>query len=78
MYAEHSWNTVHNTWDETASADFLFQLGHAAAKYPPMTGYNQCDDPAYWPYWGYEGADERRGACLCMGNNGEALGANGY
>jgi hypothetical protein len=33
-YAERSWGG--SGWDQTASADFLFQLGHAATKYPPI------------------------------------------
>jgi hypothetical protein len=43
-YAEHSWGGVPQN-DETASADFLFQLFPVAAKYPPMTGYYQLDAP---------------------------------
>jgi hypothetical protein len=70
-YAEHSWRGADH-WDHTASADFLFQLGHdAAAKYPPMTGVDQYGDPGAWPRWG--------GNCLVMGGAlGEALGANGF
>jgi hypothetical protein len=67
-YAEHSWNAVTNTYDQTARANFLFQLGDAAAKYPPLTGYYQFDGPGNWPNW----------SCLVMGHRGAALGANGH
>jgi hypothetical protein len=69
-YAEHSWAGDPH-YDETASADFLFQLGHAAAKYPPMTRAYQYDNPGTWPRWGVP--------CLAMDyNDGEVLGAKGY
>jgi hypothetical protein len=71
-YAMKRWGgTGHDsTNDNSATADFLFKLGSAAAKYPPLTSYNQFDGPKYWPTWG-------GGHCLYMGDN-SALGVNGY
>jgi hypothetical protein len=70
-YATKRWNAVTSTFDNSATGNFLFTLGSpAAAKYPPLTSYNQWDNTDYWPTWG-------NGACLTMATTG-ALGGNGY